>query len=36
MKYDDKTLNIRRLQLEKEPYFIYFTGHGGDKYFKIR
>jgi phosphatidylinositol glycan class K len=35
--YDRSTLNKQKLQLsESEPLFIYLTGHGGDKYFKIR
>lgn len=36
MKYSPDTLNLKRLDVNNEPFFLYVTGHGGDFYFKIR
>lgn len=36
LKYKPTVINKKRLNLNDEPYLLYFTGHGGDSYFKIR
>lgn len=37
MRYSESTLNINKIKIQgNEPFFIYFSGHGGDNYFKIR